>query len=550
MGGNNDSESDSRRSSIANLGNDRNDDKKEVQLPRKHNSSSRSSSSSKSKNVPVVSSGSTTSSKSTAAAAAKGTAKSAAAAKPKTKPKWKPSTKRFKKAPGAPKRFRSAFILFSQQKHKEIQEELALSKKKKTTDGDGDGDGDGDVSDEKLTTTSVAKLVSEAWRNLNAEDRAKWDAKATVDRERYEKEKLAYNGPWSVPIGHRRSKDPSAPKRPASAFLSFSNQRRAECKRQHQDASNADISRLLSKMWKEAPEDVRKKYQDDEAKARQEYKKRIAEWRIEDKKTKEAKKKDPLEVYEETGRVGAYGLPTPKATPAKIKRGTKSSRKKRANPKAPIDDQSRVKRIRESPSMGVHTKAGATTREAGMGEVTSFPIGIGGISGGFGASNIGLQAMMGIGSPMDHRPIGMMAQNVGLSDFTHGLTTEQQLMLLRGTMAPNAASMNFHNVGQSTTPFQLQGFSGSINTNQQQGTFGSQQQSFLQNQLSQLSNLELMRLAQQQQQQQSLNRGGVGGGIQSGAYGGNANIFAPQQGGSNQFGYPYDPSSRNHPPNT
>ena len=58
-----------------------------------------------------------------------------------------------------------------------------------------------------------------------------------------------------------------------------------------------------------------------------------------------------------------------------------------------------------------------------------------------------------------------------------------------------------------------------------------------------------MRLAQQQQQQQQpLTGGSVGGGIQTGTYGGNANIFAPQQGGSSQFGYPFDPSSRNRPP--
>ena len=169
--------------------------------------------------------------------------------------------------------------------------------------------------------------------------------------------------------------------------------------------------------------------------------------------------------------VSADGLPAPKATPTKTKRGKKSIRKKRTNPKAPIDDQSRGKRSRESPSMGVHPKARATTMEAGMGEINSFPMGMGGTSSGFSASNVGLQAMMGLGSPIENRSIGMMAQNLGLSGFNNGLTTEQQLMLLRGTLSPNAVSMNIHNVGQSTTPFQLQGFSGSINTNQQGETF-------------------------------------------------------------------------------
>ena len=103
---------------------------------------------------------------------------------------------------------------------------------------------------------------------------------------------------------------------------------------------------------------------------------------------------------------------------------------------------------------------------AGVGENNSFLVGM---SGGFGVSNSSLHPMMGLGSP-DNRPIGMMAQNSDLSGFLRGLTTEQQLMLLRGTMAPSPASMNLHDVGQTTTPFQLQGLSGSmINTNQQYG---------------------------------------------------------------------------------
>lgn len=51
-------------------------------------------------------------------------------------------------------------------------------------------------------------------------------------------------------------------------------------------------------MWKEAPEDVKKEYTDRESAAREEYKKKMAEWRIENEKTKK-KKKDPLELYQE-----------------------------------------------------------------------------------------------------------------------------------------------------------------------------------------------------------------------------------------------------------
>ncbi|KAG7364412.1 HMG high mobility group box-containing protein [Nitzschia inconspicua] len=193
--------------------------------------------------------------------------------------KQKKVQRKYKKAPGAPKRFRSAFILFSQFKHKEIQALLAEK-----------GDSE--------KTTSVAKMVSEAWKTMNPKERAKWEDKAIMDRERFEKEKMRYRGPWTVPIGHRKSKDPTAPKRPASAFLSFSNGRRAAVKQANKHASNAEISKILSDMWKDAPNDIKQEYTEREAAAREEYKKKMAEWKLENEKTKK-KKKDPLELYQE-----------------------------------------------------------------------------------------------------------------------------------------------------------------------------------------------------------------------------------------------------------
>ena len=127
-------------------------------------------------------------------------------------------------------------------------------------------------------TTNVAKLVSEEWRALSPEERDVWEEKARKDKARYQVEKAMYKGPWKVP-NMRKQKHPNAPKRPMSAFLAFSNSRRASIKRSNPAATNADISKTLSRMWKEAPEALRKKYLDEEAKLREEYKIRIAEWR-------------------------------------------------------------------------------------------------------------------------------------------------------------------------------------------------------------------------------------------------------------------------------
>lgn len=167
---------------------------------------------------------------------------------------------RFKKAPDAPRRFKSAFIIFSAQKHKEIKESHA---EKGITE----------------KTTDIAKKVSEAWRNMPPDERAIWDKKAQKDKARYEVEKSMYKGPWKIQANKRTPKDPAAPKRPMSAFLAFSNKRRAALKREFPSATNADLSKMLSKTWKDADEETKRSYTEEEAALRSKYKSEMGEWR-------------------------------------------------------------------------------------------------------------------------------------------------------------------------------------------------------------------------------------------------------------------------------
>lgn len=111
------------------------------------------------------------------------------------------------------------------------------------------------------------------------DEKENWEKKARKDKARYEVEKAMYKGPWKVQANKRTPKDPSAPKRPMSAFLAFSNKRRAALKRENPDATNADLSKMLSKTWKEIPDDIRKKYMDEEAILRATYKVDVAQWR-------------------------------------------------------------------------------------------------------------------------------------------------------------------------------------------------------------------------------------------------------------------------------
>jgi hypothetical protein len=122
-------------------------------------------------------------------------------------------------------------------------------------------------------------MVSQAWKSLSIDEREVWEEMASQDKARYEVEKKFYSGPWKVLATKRSQKDPNAPKRPMSAFLAFSNLKRAEVKEQNPGLANSERSRVLAKMWKEAPEDERKNYIDKEYKLRQTYKTAIAEWR-------------------------------------------------------------------------------------------------------------------------------------------------------------------------------------------------------------------------------------------------------------------------------
>jgi len=178
---------------------------------------------------------------------------------------------KFKKAPDAPKRFKSAFIFFSTDKHKTIRAQLQA---------------DGVAA----KTADIAKLVSKAWKNLSPDERESWEAMARKDRARYEMEKTTYKGPWKVPAKKRSLKDPHAPKRPMSAYLAFSNSRRAMVKKENPQMGNAELSRLLSTMWKEAPVDVRKKYIDREFAKRQSYNVVMATWKANTKEEKRVKR--------------------------------------------------------------------------------------------------------------------------------------------------------------------------------------------------------------------------------------------------------------------
>mmetsp|Transcript_9128 Transcript_9128/g.18354 ORF Transcript_9128/g.18354 Transcript_9128/m.18354 type:complete len:325 (-) Transcript_9128:471-1445(-) len=154
---------------------------------------------------------------------------------------------KYKKPSSAPKRFKSAYMFFSERKHKELRK-----------------------TDEckKMRTSDVAKLVSQAWKALACNDKEVFLEMAKKDKERYEIEKANYKGPWKV----IDIKDRNTPKRPMSAFLAFSNARRKEVSESNPMLTNGEISKILSDMWRDAPPQQKLIYHDQENKLRLNYK--------------------------------------------------------------------------------------------------------------------------------------------------------------------------------------------------------------------------------------------------------------------------------------
>lgn len=201
-----------------------------------------------------------------------------------------------RKAPNAPKRFKSSYICFFMAKQPEIKEELGAD----------------------ATVGSISKRSAEMWKHLPPEERAHWDDVAAKDKQRYLSEKASYTGPWQVPW-KRVKKDPSAPRRPMSAFLFYSMGKRQQIKKENPEMKNTEVSRVLGEMWRNLTDEERRPFVDKEKSEREKYKVDIAEWRKQAEEKQEAQRKAqavvpqaaPEQPHAYPEQYGVMGVPPP-----------------------------------------------------------------------------------------------------------------------------------------------------------------------------------------------------------------------------------------------
>ena len=168
----------------------------------------------------------------------------------------KKKRKLLKKAPDAPKRFKSAYICYVMEKVDEVKQ----------------------ANPDDLKITDTMKKLATMWKNLSPADREVYETKAKDDKSRYYQEMKYYTGPMHVP-NKRKKKPHGAPKRAMSAFLSFSQQMRPIVREQYPALKNTDISTMLAKKWHELSEEDKKPYLERELLEREKYHKDMATWK-------------------------------------------------------------------------------------------------------------------------------------------------------------------------------------------------------------------------------------------------------------------------------
>jgi len=150
-----------------------------------------------------------------------------------------------KKDPNAPKRPQSSFFLYSNAMRDSVKE-----------------------SNPDASFGQIAKILSAQFKEISESERAEWDRKASLDRERYQREMVDYVPPEddSDEDGFgkkkKKKKDPNAPKRNMSAFFLYSNEVRNRVKEENPGIKFGDVAKIISKEFKELDEAERNKWND------------------------------------------------------------------------------------------------------------------------------------------------------------------------------------------------------------------------------------------------------------------------------------------------
>merc|ERR1719272_1785092 len=144
--------------------------------------------------------------------------------------------------------------------------------------------------------TELAKLMGAAWRELDAEGKAKYEAEAAADAERYAAECKEAGVELAPPKEKKEPKEtkketkkekkaddeaPKGPKKPTTAYFAYCAAVRETFKEQHPEAKVTELAKLMGAAWRELDAEGKAKYEAEAAADKERYATECAEAGIE-----------------------------------------------------------------------------------------------------------------------------------------------------------------------------------------------------------------------------------------------------------------------------
>lgn len=162
---------------------------------------------------------------------------------------------RARKDPNAPKKARTAYIIFSIEEGRKVRE-----------------------ANPEMSATEVVKEIGRRWNAVDPVKKSGYEMMAAEDRDRYQEEMESYSPPASPDYGSakkgKRAKDPNAPKRPVSAYLSFFTVENKKVRAANPTMNVADVMKVTAARWGKLDNKARQPW---EAKAAADKERYIAE---------------------------------------------------------------------------------------------------------------------------------------------------------------------------------------------------------------------------------------------------------------------------------
>mmetsp|Transcript_27894 Transcript_27894/g.28175 ORF Transcript_27894/g.28175 Transcript_27894/m.28175 type:complete len:223 (-) Transcript_27894:283-951(-) len=173
--------------------------------------------------------------------------------------------KRPKKDKNAPKKCRTAYIFYTEETRNVLR-----------------------VQNPEATFGELSKLAGERWKGLDSDEKAKFEALAAKDKERYEEEMQFYVPPdpeseemSAHPLsdmepakGKRRKKpkkDKNAPKGALSAYFVYSAELRDQIREEHPEMSLGSIAKMIGARWRELSAEEKAAYEEKSKRDKERY---------------------------------------------------------------------------------------------------------------------------------------------------------------------------------------------------------------------------------------------------------------------------------------